>query len=143
MYYQHYCHTKFRAQHCTSYQRKFIIAQPKLGWSPYGFISVSTVVSFLLHLSFLCWLDFVLSPHFLYFILLLFFLPAVVPCENILYCVDGMRSCLELKKNSLWQTRVAYQFWAKQLVSVPKLDRAAWIPWAVIVYLPCQVRTTR
>lgn len=89
-----------------------------------NFFSSTSSISLLVRLS-------PVSSFFVRFILLLVFLPAVVPCENILCCVDAMRSCLEFKKNRLWQTGVAYEFWAKQLVSVPKLDRIVWIPWAV------------
>ena len=82
-------------------------------------------------------LDFLLSPlvwlagfAFAFCFSFLFF-SAVVPWDNSSCCVDAMRSCLELRKNRLWQLRVADEFQAKQLVSEPKLDRPVSNPWAV------------
>lgn len=92
---------------------------PKLSFS----VSVVKVVSF-----FFCIFWFFLRPVFLLSLFFIFppffvFLPAVVLWNNFSCYADAVRSCLELRKNSLWQLRVPDEFQAKQLFSEPSLDR--------------------
>lgn len=100
------------SQNCHLSLHWVLVAFWSLSWRWFLFLLYLLV---LLRPDFLLSLFFIFPPFFV-------FLPAVVPWDNFSCCADAVSS-LELRKNRLWQLRVADEFQAKQLFSEPSLDR--------------------
>lgn len=132
MYYQHYCLIQSRALY------KLLVE--KIHYSPAKtrmeslwlfclclngcFFSSISSISLLARLS-------PVSSFFCLFCFAFGFSPSSCPLGEQFVLCSCYEKLFRAQENRLWETRVAYEFWTKQLVSVPKLDRSVWIPWTV------------